>query len=382
MNRLSRSLLLINLCLFQLVNAQPAEIRGVWLTNVDSQVFESREQIAEAMQFLADHNFNVVFPVVWNDARTLYPSAIMEKIFNHPLNDDFEGRDPLKEVIEEAHRRNIAVIPWFEYGFATSHKKDGGMILAKKPYWAAQDRSGNLLTKNGFEWMNAYHPEVQQFIMDLVVEVVQNYDIDGVQGDDRLPAQPIEGGYSGYTVALYRSEHKGAYPPDDFRDPAWQRWRAGKLNTFARSLYLRVKTIKPDVLVTWAPSILPWAYEEYLQDWHTWLRDGYADLIIPQCYRYDMPAYQKVINAIHPDSLHIDPAQIDLIYPGILINVGDYRISWPFLEESIRYNRSMGFAGEVFFFYEGIRKNKDELAKNLLRTFYNKKAIRPFKSAR
>ncbi len=361
------------------VFAQPVELRGVWLTNVDSEVLDSREQIAEAMQFLADHHFNVVFPVVWNDARTLYPSAVMEALFDEPIDEDYDDRDPLREVVEEAHSRGLAVIPWFEYGFSAAHQKDGGMILDEKPHWAARDRKGRLLKKNGFEWMNGYHPEVQQFMIDLVTEVVRNYPVDGVQGDDRLPAQPIEGGYSDYTVALYRSEHAGNTPPDDFRDPDWQRWRADKLSAFARSLYQRVKAIEPELLVTWAPSIFPWSYDEYLQDWPAWLRGGYADLVIPQCYRYEPAEYRKAIAELDPEVLQIGEDLLRLIYPGILMNVGDYRIAWPFLETSIRYNREKNFPGEVFFFYEGLRKNDDELARRLRNSVYREKAILPWK---
>ncbi len=363
----------------QKVFAQPVELRGVWLTNVDSDVLESREQIAEAMQFLADHHFNVVFPVVWNDAKTLYPSTVMEQLFGQPIDDDYEERDPLAEVIEEAHSRNIAVIPWFEYGFSSSHNKDGGMILDEKPHWAARDNKGKLLSKNGFEWMNGYHPEVQQFLIDLVLEVVKNYQIDGVQGDDRMPAQPIEGGYSAYTTALYRSEHSGAFPPDDFRDPGWQRWRADKLNAFACSLYQRVKAVKPHILVCWAPSIYPWSYDEYLQDWPAWLRDGHADLVIPQCYRYEPNEYRAAVDDLSPDLLKIVRNLLQRIYPGMLINVGDYRIGWPVLENSLRYNRANHFAGEVFFFYEGLRKNDNELAGKLLETVYQEKALLPWK---
>ncbi len=56
------------------------EMRGVWLTNTDSEVLKSRQNIAEAMDFLAETGFNVVFPVVWNKAVTLYPSQTMQQI--------------------------------------------------------------------------------------------------------------------------------------------------------------------------------------------------------------------------------------------------------------------------------------------------------------
>lgn len=51
-----------------------------------------------------------------------------------------------------------------------------------------------------FFWWNGLHPEVQYFMHDLVLEVVKNYKVDGIQGDDRLPAMPSEGGYDSFTT--------------------------------------------------------------------------------------------------------------------------------------------------------------------------------------
>jgi len=94
------------------------ELRGVWLTNVDSRVLDSRAAIAEAMEFLAAHHFNIVFPVVWNKAATTYPSRVVREAIGVEIDPRYRGRDPLAEVVEEAHRRRIAVVPWFEFGFA------------------------------------------------------------------------------------------------------------------------------------------------------------------------------------------------------------------------------------------------------------------------
>ncbi|MDZ7359081.1 MAG: family 10 glycosylhydrolase [candidate division KSB1 bacterium] len=357
--------------------SQPTELRGVWLTNVDSQVLDSREGIREAMQFLADHNFNVVFPVVWNAARTIYASQVMDSIFGIRIDERFAGRDPLAEVIEEAHQRNIAVIPWFEYGFAAAHQKKPRTIFKLKPHWAARDNRGKILTKNGFQWMNPFHPEVQEFMLKLVKEVVTKYDVDGIQGDDRLPALPIEGDYSRYTDSLYRAEHDGQRPPKNFREPDWQRWRADKLNAFGRRLYHEVKALKPGLIVSWAPSIYPWSYDEYLQDWPSWLSGGYADLVIPQCYRYELPAYRSTLDEIIPNFLKISPSD-KIIFPGVLMNVGDYVMSEDYLLKVIEYNRLKGYQGEVFFFYEGLRKNNDRLAKALLKHFYQTPAKLPW----
>ncbi|MBN1153992.1 family 10 glycosylhydrolase [candidate division KSB1 bacterium] len=355
----------------------PVEIRGVWLTNVDSAVLDSRESIAEAMQFLADHHFNIVFPVVWNDAVTMYPSRVMDSLFNVAIDPRYRGRDPLAELIEEAHKHDIKVIAWFEYGFSASHNKNGGMILRQRKEWAARDRDGNLLTKNGFEWMNAYHPEVQEFMLSLVLEVAKNYDVDGVQGDDRLPAQPIEGGYSDYTRLLYLATHQGSPVPDDLRDPLWQRWRAEKLNSFAQTMYRQVKTLKPGAIVSWAPSIFPWSYDEYLQDWPTWIKDGYADLVIPQNYRYNFQEYVATLDRMLPAEAGLSSEHC-IVIPGMLLNVGDYLMDEEYLLNAMKYNRDSGYPGEVFFFYEGLRKNDDAIARKLKQTLYTEKAKLPF----
>ncbi len=374
---MSKIVLMSMLLLISCIYSQNREIRGVWLTNVDSRVLESRERISEAMQFLADHNFNLVCPVVWNKGLTQYRSQVMDSLFAIPIDPLFDERDPLAELIAEAHKRNIAVIAWFEFGFASSYEDGGGHLLDRFPEWAARDIEGKLLEKNGFEWMNAYHPDVQKFILSLINEVAENYAVDGVQGDDRLPAQPVQGGYSKYTVNLYQSQHGGTHPPKEYTDPDWMRWRGDILNRFAGTIYTTVKNVNPDILVTWAPSIFPWSFEEYLQDWPAWLNEGHADLVFPQNYRYSLNEYKAVCDEQNRIAHSLDKAR-DKVYSGVLINVGDYVISEELLVSSIMHNRYQGIHGEVFFFYEGLRKNDNALARLLLENVYQERVELPF----
>ena len=251
-------------------------------------------------------------------------------------------------------------------------------MLAARPAWAARDRDGGLLTKNGFEWMNAYHPEVQQFILDLVLEVARTYDVAGVQGDDRLPAQPSEGGYSEATRALYRQDHGGSDPPRGWLDPGWLRWRADRLTAFGRRLYEEVKAVDPGLQVSFSPSVYPWGYRNYLQDWPRWVEASVADQILPQVYRYDIDAYRQTLDAQRAAALQASAGADTLVYPGVLMNAGDYVVPWDLLEQALAYNRQQGHRGEVFFFYEGLRKNDGALADSLLATFYAEPARPPF----
>jgi uncharacterized lipoprotein YddW (UPF0748 family) len=364
------------------------EIRGVWITNVDSEILFDPQSIEDGLAFLADRGFNIIFPVVWNKGYTLYPSDVMASYFGEEFRIDplfaEQGRDPLREIIAAARKHNIDVIPWFEFGFAASYRKDGGHIIAAYPHWAAEDNTGALLEKNGFEWMNAFHHEVQDFMLALIREVCEHYDIDGVQGDDRLPALPSEGGYSEYTRELYYRE-AGTYPPDDSREPGWLQWKADKLTEFGGRLYHMVKEIRPELIVSMSPSIYPWSKEEYLQDWPEWIRRGQVDILHPQCYRYDIDSYKQTVEDVafyagiesRNGEQYIDLPPI-VVAPGVLIKAG-HRYNGPeYVKEAVRFNRQHGMQGEVYFFYEGLDEKNDFLADTLYQYFYSEPATLPY----
>lgn len=352
------------------------KIRGIWLTNVDSQILDSKQHLTEAIGFLANTGFNTIFPVVWNKGFTLYRSQVMKSHFGG----DFEiapkyqqqGRDPLLEVVEAAKQFKLKVIPWFEYGFAYSHeilKDQRKQRFQKDLYnkgWIAYDQDHKPLKKNGFEWLNALDSEVQNFILNLMLEVVRNYDVDGIQGDDRVPAFPSEGGYDQKTKQRFRQKF-GEDPPLNTKDKVWLQWRADLLTDFLVNLYQKVKAINSNLIVSIAPHPFKFGFQEYLQDCPTWLKLGLVDIIHPQLYRRNLNGYKtlakEVINQLTAD-------QLPKLSPGILMKVGNFRISANDLWKIIEYNRQLGIQGEVFFFYEGLRENNSELAKILQKNNY------------
>ena len=333
-------------------------VKGVWVTNVASSALSSLNSVKETVQICKNSAITDIYVVVWNKARTLYVSDIMNKEFGIPIMEAYSGRDPLQEMITEAHKVNIKVHAWFEYGFAASNGQNGGIILAKYPQWSARDVNKALLVSDGgFEWMNGINPEVQNFMKSLVLEVVKKYDVDGIQGDDRLPAMPVKGGYDDYTVALYKSENGGAAPPVNETNTAWIDWRTNKLSLFLRDLYVAVKAEKPNVIVSSAPSVFPWGKTNYLQDWPTWLDKKYCDYVIPQLYRRDINSYEATLKS--QVSALKKSSDRSKLYSGVLLQVGTYNSSNEFVEQMINSNRANGVGGEVFFFFEGLKFNSD-----------------------
>jgi len=356
------------------------EMRAVKLTNVDSQILFSDEAIEEAIDYLASIGINAILPVTFNAAKTQFPSKVMQEYLGELIDPRMAGRDPFKRVLIEAHRHGMEVYPWFEYGFAAWYSgasdANGGPFGSKYPHWLSVDVNGAITKKNGFDWLNGLHPEVQTFMNRLVLEMVDTYDLDGIEFSDRIPALPVEGGYDSVTVQLYRSE-KGTNPPDDYRDSDWKRWRANKLSDFYESLRDSVKKRDQQLIVASSPSLYPWGYEEYLQDNVMWVNHNIVDHYIPQLYRQNLTDYQYELNKTIDQTLQ---HKREMIFAGILMNVGSYTIPVTLLRDMLNFNRSVGLLGEAYFFYEGFKKNNGEIGEFLKNEFYNEEAVVPLRN--
>lgn len=327
------------------------EIRGVWITNIDSDVLFSSSATKAAINRLAELNFNTVYPTVWQGGYTLYPSQIAQQVFGKSLDPTpgLQGRDILQEFITEGHQKGLTIIPWFEFGFMAPADSE----LAKlHPNWLTKRRDGSTIKMEGEDarvWLNPFHPEVQQFILDLITEIVAKYDIDGIQFDDHF-GLPSEFGYDDFTVKLYEQQLPGLSPSEDYQETFWVRWRADKINDFMGRVFQAVKAIKPDCIISLSPNPLHFALPAYLQDWFTWERESYLDEIVLQVYRSDIKRFSKELERTEVELAknHI-PVAI-----GILTGLKNNPTPINIIEEQVEVVRKRDFAGISFFFYESL----------------------------
>lgn len=333
-----------------------SELRGVWLTNIDSDVMFSRRNVDRALQRLARLNFNTVYPSVWNWGYTLYPSAIAEPRSGRRVypNWGLRQRDMLAETISRGHELGLAVVPWFEFGFMAPADSE---LAQRHPDWLTSRRDGNPVIMEGIYprvWLNPFHPEVQQFILSLLTEIVTNYDVDGIQLDDHF-GLPSELGYDPYTVSLYQQEHQGQRPPADVHDPEWTRWRADRITHFMREVFHAVKARKPHCLVSLSPNSKDYSYRAFLQDWGTWERWGLVEELIVQVYRNNLNSFIHEIEKpeIQQARTHIPVAV------GILSGLKDYPIETALIQQQVEAVRQRELAGVSFFFYETLN-NRDQ----------------------
>jgi uncharacterized lipoprotein YddW (UPF0748 family) len=335
------------------------ELRGVWLTNIDSNVLFERDRLKNSLQRLDELNFNTVYPAVWNWGYTLYPSKVAGKVIGRSLDPTpgLQGRDMLKEIVTEGHKKGLTVIPWFEFGFMAP----ADSLLAKnRPQWLTSRSDGTKIIKEGTHnrvWLSPFRPDVQQFIQDLIIEIVRNYDIDGIQFDDHF-GLPSELGYDAYTVALYKKEHRGKAPSKNPKDPEWVRWRANKITDFMKRVFTAIKANKKDCLVSVAPNPQRFSYEFFLADWQRWERMGLIEELVLQIYRDDLNVFVSELE--YPE---VKAAQSHIpVSIGILAGLKNRSIPMEQIQTQVQKVRDRNFAGVSFFFYETLWNLSQEAA--------------------
>jgi uncharacterized lipoprotein YddW (UPF0748 family) len=338
-----------------LVSAQSGpvtELRGVWLTNVDSDVLFSRDKLDRAIQRLAKLNFNTIYPTVWHEGSTLYPSAVTKKYFGETMSPapGLQGRDMLTEAIEIGHAHKQAVIPWFEFGLMSEERSE---LTRKHPEWVTTRKDGTSVFIYGdrkqhrFVWLNPLRPEVQNFLVELISEAVSKYDIDGIQIDDHF-GMPVELGYDDYTVARYQKEHNGKRPPEDPKDPEWVRWRSHFVTDLMVRIFAAVKTTKPNCVISLSPNPRDFSYENYAQDWYRWVQLGFINELVVQVYRADLGNFLIELN--RPELQRVRrkiPVGI-----GILTGLRVQNVDMKQIELQVKATRNLDFQGFSFFFYE------------------------------
>ncbi len=349
------------------------EIRGVWMTSNDTDILRDRPKLQDAVRQLARLNFNTIYPVVWNSGYVMYESAVAQRTGIQPfVYKGLQGQDMLKDLVVQAHYRGLLVIPWLEFGFMAPSTSE---LALNHPDWITQRRDGSQTWSSDtgeIVWLNPFHPEVQQFITDLALEVITQYQVDGIQFDDHT-SLPNEFGYDSYTVALYKQETKQA-PPSNPQDPAWVRWRANKITAFMRQLNNAVKERKPNAIFSVSPNPYVTAYNTYLQDWLAWVRQGIVDELIVQVYRPDLQSFLDQI--ARPE---IQEAQQTIpTGAGILTGLRNKPVPMQLIQSKVEAARDRGL-GVSFFFYESLWDHAAEPVtqrKSVFESFFPSPAFR------
>lgn len=283
------------------------EYRAVWIAtvaNIDwpsKPALSTQQQQAELIDILdkaAQLRMNAVILQVRPACSVLYPSRI------EPWSEVLSGAmgtppqpyyDPLAFAVQEAHKRCLEIHAWFN-PYRARHPSEKSQI---HPQHVSKRRPYLVRTYGRYLWLDPGEPEVIQYSLSVILEVVRQYDIDGVHIDD-------------YFYPYKERDSQGNLI--DFPDePSWQRyrqrggklsrdqWRRQNVDRFVQTVYREVKRLKRWVKFgispfgLWRPGHPPGTrgfdpYAELYADSRKWLQMGWCDYFAPQLYfRIDHP---------------------------------------------------------------------------------------------
>jgi uncharacterized lipoprotein YddW (UPF0748 family) len=301
---------IISLSVFLKAQAQPEnnlvpdtimpkrEFRGVWIATVENIDWPSSphlttdQQKKELTNLLDAHQkmgLNAVMLQIRPAADAFYSKS------REPWSKWLTGKqgqapnpayDPLEFAINEAHKRGMELHAWFNPYRATNDNKFAALspehITTIKPEW--------FFTYGGEKLFNPGIPEVRDYIVRVFLDVVDNYDIDGVHMDDYFYPYKIEGQHLNDAETF--KQYGGDF--DDIND-----WRRDNVDQLVKMLGDSIHKHKPRMKYGISPFGI-WAnkfqnpdgsdthglpsYYELFADSRKWIKEGWVDYINPQIY--------------------------------------------------------------------------------------------------
>ncbi len=285
--------------------------RGIWVASVFSLHYPSKATTDEAslkadaisiLDNAKEMGFNAVVLQVRPSNDALYSSKLYPwskyltgKEGVAPAN----GFDPLTFFVEEAHKRGLQLHAWINPYRITAKAEDNASLTSQNP--AVKHPEWTVTHTDGKMYWNPGEPGVRDYILEGVEEILDNYDVDGIQIDDYF--YPGSAFADSETFKQYGSGFSSI-----------QDWRRDNIDQLVKGIYDTVHKKRSDAVFGVSPMGI-WAnkgtdskgsdtngsesYSKNYADSRGWVKKGYIDYIIPQIYwniGFNIADYEKLLN--------------------------------------------------------------------------------------
>lgn len=287
-----------NTALASAIPYKDGELRGVWIR----PTFKTQEEICKVLDSLSQAGINTIFIETYYHGMTIFPSKTMESRGFVKVNPDYANFDALDFWIHEAHKRNIKVHIWFET-FYIGNKNPASNpknIVSINPSWANvtkkdydQNRPTPSVSEHNGYFLDPANPEVQNYLLELLCEIIQTYHPDGINLDYIRYPQSISSQYAGSDMSSWgytnyaRNDYKSIYGVDPMEltqfEPLWESWneyRRGKVTEFVRRASQICRSNKVNLTAVIFPNRQA-ALDMKQQDWKRWSANNYVDGFTP-----------------------------------------------------------------------------------------------------
>ncbi len=362
---LSRARHDFSLAFAQSMPVRPVEARCVWLDRGTIVAAKNPAGLSAVFDRLKKAGVNTVYFETNNAGFAMYPSRLTLQ------NPDVAGWDPLGQAVKEARKRGMEIHAWV-WIFAVGNIKHNpivgrdpdypGPVLSTHDFtWALESANGSLLPPRQPEfWLDPANPEARQYAKDLLLEIVQNYPVDGVQYDYiRYPfnGKGTEMGYDWVGRTRFEKETGLSLDRlDDTTREVWQAWKIQQVNEFVMDVSTTLKRLKPGLRISAAVYALPrrWRLSAIQQEWETWVANGWVDTLNPMTYVTTPGELATKAGAVREAS-----ADRALVYPGLSIR----QLDTAGLVEQLDASRVIGTLGTTMFAVAHLDDKKSSVLK-------------------
>jgi len=371
----------------------PREFRAAWVAtvaNIDwpsSRDLSTEEQKTELISILdqsVEMNLNALVFQVRPMCDALYQSDL------EPWSEFLTGTmgqppepfyDPLQFIIEESHKRGIELHVWFN-PYRARHSVSRGEIA---PNHISQTHPHIVHQYGDWLWLDPASEETKRHTLDVILDVVRRYKVDGVHVDDYFYP--------------YKSYAAGADFPDDVLWEQYQAeggelsrddWRRSHTNDFVERFYREVKEEDASVKVGISPfgiyrpgypEGIRTGFDQYAElyaDARLWLNEGWLDYWTPQLYwpiAQEAQSYSRLLQWWVEENHHDRH-----IWPGNYTSQIQRNGGWPPSEivDQIKITREQeGATGNVHFSMIALTQNRQGIADQLREGVYSEPALVP-----
>jgi uncharacterized lipoprotein YddW (UPF0748 family) len=381
----------------QFVSKSPGpkrEFRAVWVATIDNIDWPSRKGLSSETQqqefrTLLDrqksYGMNAVFVQVRAATDAFY--ARSQEPWSEWLTGE-QGKapdpfyDPMIFMIHEAHQRNMEFHAWLNMNRGT-HKVSKNVakdhLTNTKPEW--------FLSYGGYKLFNLGIPEVRAYITEVVLNIVRNYDVDGIHFDDY---------FYPYTIANEKLRDDETYRKYKGSFKNIEDWRRNNVDLIVKDISDGIRQTKPKVKFGISPvgvwrnaSVDPsgsqtqggqTSYDNLYADTKKWVQKGWIDYIAPQIY-FSFE-FNKVPYKVLADwwTKHSYERHLYIGHAAYRVKAGSNEPGWEQANQiprQVRYNRSKPqISGSMYFSAKPLSRN--ELSVNdSLRNLYFYPALPP-----
>jgi uncharacterized lipoprotein YddW (UPF0748 family) len=372
------------------------EFRGAWIATVANIDFPPTDKTSQEgfmnewtkmLDMYRDAGFNAVLTQVRPAGDAFYRSKIAPWSKYLTGTQGVEPKfdfDPLVFMVQETHKRNMEFHAWLNpYRAATdtvTTKLAGTHPYKYFPKW--------FLRYGGRLYFNPAMPEVRNYITEVVMEIIMEYDVDGIHFDDYFYPYPSAGETFPDSEDFAKYGY-GFYNIDD--------WRRNNVDLLIAQVSGMIKAFAPHVKFGISPfgvwrnkekdPVLGSAtragvncYDDLYADVRGWLEKGWIDYVAPQLYwniGFQVADYQVLVDWWRNNTFN---RHLYIGHAAYKVN-NNPEEAWKKpgeIPKQIRLNRNtLGVHGSIFYNTVSLRTNPLGVMDSLRIRYYAKPALLP-----